>query len=223
MQARAPSSFYQLWRANQPEHACFEAFSPWLFLSRSGVLLHAVVRPWFSLQRSIYLTIKRSAPCSAVSPLVLGCSSSRPLIGVDIESSEVVQKTLHPLFLCLPSPKSPALPTKSPSTTHLGSLASSMRATNLANRIRLLRIIASYSDRKSGCRCDFSSRTDAASQKAVVSSAQRVIVARARASLDAVVQYCYCFQYLGSCIVLLCFVSGSNIYLVKRSQMYNIH
>ena len=42
------------------------------------------------------LLFHRCAP----SPLVLGCS--RPLVGVDAESSEVVQETPHPLFLMAP-------------------------------------------------------------------------------------------------------------------------
>ena len=40
------------------------------------------------------------------------------------------------------------------------------------------------------------SPTDAASQEPVVGSAQRFVVARARAPRDAVVQYC--LEYLGS-------------------------
>ena len=40
------------------------------------------------------------------------------------------------------------------------------------------------------------SPTDAASQEAVVGSAQRVVVARARAPRDAAVQHC--LEYLGS-------------------------
>ena len=40
-------------RANQHEPACFGQSSPWSFPSRSGIPLHAVVQPWFSLQRYI--------------------------------------------------------------------------------------------------------------------------------------------------------------------------
>ena len=40
------------------------------------------------------------------------------------------------------------------------------------------------------------STADAASQEPVMGSAQRVVVARARASRDAVVQHC--LEYLGS-------------------------
>ena len=89
-------------RANQHEQAWFGLFSPWFSSSRSGIPLHGVGQPWLSLQRSICL-MKRSAPCSAVlchSLVVLGCS--RPLVGVDAESSEVVQETSHPLFFLAP-------------------------------------------------------------------------------------------------------------------------
>ena len=55
-------------------------------------------------------------------PLVLGCN--RPLVGVDAENPEVVQKTPHPFFLL--SPAEPAPPTSSPNITHFGSLVSSM-------------------------------------------------------------------------------------------------
>ena len=40
-------------RANQHEPACFGLSSPRSFPSRSGIRLHAVVQPWFPLQRSI--------------------------------------------------------------------------------------------------------------------------------------------------------------------------
>ena len=64
-----------------------------------------------------------------------------PLAGVDTESSAIAQKISHPLFF-LP-PHAARAPTKSPNIAHFGSLVSSMRATNPANSIRLLRIIAS--------------------------------------------------------------------------------
>ena len=51
----------QLWRANQHEHASFEMSSPWMFPSRSGILLHAVVQA-----AAIYFAINGSAPCSTV-------------------------------------------------------------------------------------------------------------------------------------------------------------
>ena len=87
----APLVASQPGRANQHEPAWFGLSSPWSFpSSRSGIPLHAVVKPWLPLQRS------RSAPFS----LVLGCS--RPLVGVDADISEVVQETPHLLFILAP-------------------------------------------------------------------------------------------------------------------------
>ena len=52
-------------------------------------------------------------------------------------------------------------------------------------------------NRKSGGRCDLLSPTDAANQEAVANSAQRIVVARARAPRDAAVQHYY-LEYHGS-------------------------
>ena len=49
----APLVASQQGRANQHDPACFGLSSPWPFLSRSGIPLHAVVHPWFFLQRPI--------------------------------------------------------------------------------------------------------------------------------------------------------------------------
>ena len=49
----APLVASQQGRANQHGPACFGLFSPWSFPSHTGIPLHAVVQPWFSLQRSI--------------------------------------------------------------------------------------------------------------------------------------------------------------------------
>ena len=49
----APLVASQQGRANQHEPACFGLSSPWSFPSRSAIPLHAVVQPWFFLQRSI--------------------------------------------------------------------------------------------------------------------------------------------------------------------------
>ena len=73
-----------------------------------------------------------------------------------------------------------------------------MRTTNPANKIRLLRKVApmilQIGNRVVGGIVFLP--TDAASQEAVVGSAQRVVVARARDPLDAAVQHC--LEYLGS-------------------------
>ena len=81
-----------------------------------------------------------------------------------------------------------------------------MRATNPVNKIRLLRnvtsmlslpVLISVSGWEIGVvGAIVLSPTDAASQEPVVGSAQRVIVARARAPRDAAVQHC--LKYLGS-------------------------
>ena len=75
----------------------------------------------------------------APSPLVLGYS--RPLVGVNTESSEVIQEIPRPLFF-LPL-HTTRCPITLPNIAQFGSLVSSMRGTNPANSIRLLRIILS--------------------------------------------------------------------------------
>ena len=97
-----PTVANQLLRANQYEHACFGLPSPWSFPSRSDKLLHAVVLPWLSLCRDRFRHEKfRPLFCRPVPfPLVLGCD--RPLVGVDAENFEVVQKTPHLFFFLLP-------------------------------------------------------------------------------------------------------------------------
>ena len=140
---------------------------------------------------------------SASFPLVLG-GCSRPLVGVDAASSEVVQETPHSTLFPASPPQS-APPTNSPNITHFGSLVSSIRATNPANKIRLMRKVAStlslpvsisvfqIGNRVVGA--IMLSSTDAASQEPVVGSAQRVVVARARAPRDAAVRHS--LEYVG--------------------------
>ena len=67
-----------------------------------------------------------------------------------VRGSALIPKTLrssgeHPIhaFSWPPLPTQPAPPTSSPNMTHFGSLVSSMRGTNPANKIRLLRKVAS--------------------------------------------------------------------------------
>ena len=94
----APNVAIQHGRANQHDPACFRLFSPRSFPSRSGILLHADVQPWLSLQRSISpRNVPPLVPPSCAIPPILGCS--RPLVGVDAENSEFVQEqTTHSLF-----------------------------------------------------------------------------------------------------------------------------
>ena len=197
----APLVASQRGRANQHEPACVGLSFSWSFPSRSGIPLHAVVQLCFFLQRSILpWNVPPVFRRSASFPLILGCS--RPLVGVDAENSEVVQETPHPLFFL--APHTARAPTIYPNITHFGSLVSFMRATNPANKIRLLRKVASMLSLP--ClekRVQIGNRvvgaivlppTDAASQEPVVGSAQRVVAARARAPRDAAVR----LEYLGS-------------------------
>ena len=107
-------------RANLHKHAHFVISFPWSFPSRSmpqsssdflgSDPFHETFRPLFRRLASF--------------PLVLGCS--RPLIGADTESSEVVQETPHPLlFMLLPRSlrRPPVLRTPRTSTVPYCSLA----------------------------------------------------------------------------------------------------
>ena len=97
----APHVASQQWRVTQHESACFGIPSPWSFPSCSGIRLYPVVHPWLSLQRFISSwNVQPLVPPSCSFPLVLGCI--RPLVGIDAESSEVVQETPHLLFFLPP-------------------------------------------------------------------------------------------------------------------------
>ena len=140
---------------------------------------------------------RRSAPF----PLALDCS--RPLVAVDTE--DLRSSTKHPIHsFSWPPTQQPAPLINSSNITHFGSLVFSMRATNPA--IKILRKVASMlslsvldkrgqvGNRVVGA--NVISPTGAASKEPVVGSAQRVVVARARAPPDAAVQRC--LEYLGS-------------------------
>ena len=131
-----------LWLVNKGERTSTSPLAlgyPLLGPSRHVRAYHCMPQSSLGFSAAIHFAMKCSAPSlfcrSAPFPLVLGCS--RPLVGVDAESSEVVQETPHPLFSW--PPIQPAPPTISTNITHFGSLVSSMRATNPANKIRLLR------------------------------------------------------------------------------------
>ena len=125
-------------RSNEHEPACFGLSSPWPFPSHSGILRDAVVSPWLSPQRALSPWNVPLFRRPATFPRFLDCS--RPMIGIDAESPEVVWETPHSLFSLAPTQPAPA--TNSPNITHFGSLVSSMRATNLTNKIHLLRKVA---------------------------------------------------------------------------------
>ena len=89
-----------------------------------------------------YFATKRSAPCSAVL-----CHSPSFWAAV-IHWSALMPKALkssrkHPIHSFSWPPTQPAPPANSPNITHFGSLVSPMRARNSANKIRLLRKVAS--------------------------------------------------------------------------------
>ena len=96
--------------------------------------------PALGFSTAIHYTVRRSAACSDVprhSPSVWAAAV--------VHWSALMPKALrssrkHPIhsFLWPPTP-----PTTSPNITHFGSLVSSMRATNHANKIRLLCELAS--------------------------------------------------------------------------------
>ena len=137
----APLVASQHGRANQDERACFGLYSPWPFQSRLGIPLHAVVQPCF-FQQMVHFAMKSSAPCSAV---LRHSPSSWAAV---IHWSALMPKALrssrkHPIHSFSWPPTQPAPPTISPNNTHFGSLVTSMCATNSANKIRLLRKVAS--------------------------------------------------------------------------------
>ena len=123
-------------------------------------------------------------------PLVLGCN--RPLVGVDAEDSEVVQKTPHPFFL-LP-PRGTRIPHVFPEHHALQQsrvLHARHKPSEQDTPLAQYRLDAlaprlhkgvEVGDRVVGAIALSSS--DAAGQEAVVGSAQRVVVTRARAPRD---------------------------------------
>ena len=138
----------------------------------------------------------------ASSPLVLGCS--RPLVSVDAESSEVVHETPHSLFFL--SPHTARAP-------HQFSEQHALRQSRILHarhksreqdsppvQSRLYALTSRLDKRvqigKRVVGATVLSPTDAASQEAVVGSAQRIVVARARAPRGAAIQHC--LEYLGS-------------------------
>ena len=140
---------------------------------------------------------RRSAP----SLLVLDCS--RPQVGINADSSEIVQEIPHTLFF---------LASHSARAPHQFSEHHALRQSRILHARHKSRkqdppsaqsrldALTSRLDK----RVQIGNRvvgaivlppTDAASQDPVVGSAQRVVVARARALRDAAVQHC--LEYLG--------------------------
>ena len=99
-------------------------------------------RPALAFSAAIHFAMKCPAPSSAV------LRHSPPSWAAIIYWSPLMPKALrssrkHPIHSFSWPPTQPALPTNSPNITHFGSLVSSMCATNPANKIRLLRKVAS--------------------------------------------------------------------------------
>ena len=95
-----------------------------------------------ALSAAIHLVMKPSAPCLAV--LCHSPSSWAAIVHLSGSMPKTVKSSRrHPIhsFSCPPEETAP--PTSSPNITHFGSRVSFMRATAPANRIRLLRSVAS--------------------------------------------------------------------------------
>ena len=98
--------------------------------------------PALVFSATIHFAMKCSAPCS---PVLRHSPSSWAAV---VHWSALMPKAprssrKHPIHSFSWPPTQPAPPTISPNITHFGSLVSSMRTTNPANKIRLLRKVAS--------------------------------------------------------------------------------
>ena len=181
----APPVVNQLWQANQPKHACFGLYSPYSFPSRSDILLHAVQAspgclcsdpfrhetflPLFRRLATFPLTMTWAAVVywSALIPKALRSSRRHPIHFFPALHARHKNPMNRVRFLGI--------------ITSMLSLLVFMRGVQIANRV--VGVI-------------FLSPTDAASQEAVVGSARRVGLLRARVPRDAAVQHCP--EYLGS-------------------------
>ena len=132
------------WRANQL-WATLSLVLPVTF----GILLACRIAVFGSLCRDPFRHKEFRPLFHCFVPFFSILSCDPPLVGLDTESSEVVQKTprIHSFFCPPPPPppraRKPHPPRSSPNITHFDSLVSTMRAINPANRIRLLRDVAS--------------------------------------------------------------------------------
>ena len=141
----APLVASQQGRANQHEPAYFGLSSPWVLPVTFG---HATAcrSPALASSAAIHFAMKCSAPCSAV---LRRPPSSWAAVA---HWSALMSKYLrlprkHPIDYFSCPPPQPAPPTNSPNITHFGrlfgSLVSFIRTTTPANKIRLLRKVAS--------------------------------------------------------------------------------
>ena len=98
--------------------------------------------PALVFSATIHFAMKCSATCSAV--LRYSPSSWAAVVHWSALMPKALRSSRkHPIHSFSWPPTQPAPPTISPNITHFGSLVSSMRATNPANKIRLLRKLAS--------------------------------------------------------------------------------
>ena len=129
-------------RANQHEPACFGLY-PLLGSSRHVRAYTTACRsPALVVSAAIRFAMICSARCSAVlrhSPL----SSAAVTHWSALMPKALRSSKKHPIHSFPCPPTQPAPPNISPNITYFGSLVSSMRATNPANKIRLLRKVAS--------------------------------------------------------------------------------
>ena len=154
----------------------------------SDLFHHETFRPLF----------RRLAPF----PLVLGCS--RPLVGVDTKSSEVVQETPYPLiFLPVYAARAPHQFSEHHSLRQSGVLHACHKSGEQDLPLAHNHLDALTSRLHEGVQIVYRaggavvlSSTDAASQEDVVGSVQRVVVAGARAPRNAAVQHC--LEYIGT-------------------------
>ena len=147
LQTKRPedTSLRHLWLVNKGER---NSTSP---LALSYPLLGLPVRfghttvcrsPALAFSATIHFAMKCSAPCSAV------LHHSPSFWASVVQWSALIPKALrsprrHPIHSFSWPPTQPAPPTIFPNITHFGSLVSSMRAANPANKICFLRKVAS--------------------------------------------------------------------------------
>ena len=138
----APLVASQQGRANQHEPACFVWAILFSVLPVTFGHTTACRSPALVFSATIHFAMKCSAPCSAI--LRYSPSSWASVVHWSMLMPKALRSSRkHPIHYFSWPLTQPAPPTISPNITHFGSLVSSMRATNPANKIRLLRKVAS--------------------------------------------------------------------------------
>ena len=137
---------HHLWLVDKGERTSTSPLAlgyPLLGPSRHVRTYDCMRSPALAFSATIHFAMKCSGPCSAI----LSHSLSRWAAAV-VHWSTLMPKALrssrkHPIIFFLAPHIAPAPLANSPNITHFRSLVSSMRATNLANKIRLLLKVAS--------------------------------------------------------------------------------